>query len=200
MGYKYHLISTVIYIWDGQFLRCWDMLIVMGTLSYSNQRVSDVRFRSWFHMLYPQTSEDICVESGYHQHSNNLCSMMPNDLGGLCYKIKITHELRNKKSGSKIHKFIFAHCLLCSNQLFDFFLLNKSNMVNNVLNLVSSWLCGLWSPHSSPYSLQPLLGQSYYFTSRGSIMKTHLLPLFQLQECQQCPSTSVAEYSIFYYY
>jgi hypothetical protein len=58
------------------------------------------------------------------------------------------------------------HYFLCSNQLLDFFLLDKSNMVNEVpesksddfvcLNPVSSWRCGLWSPDSSPYSLQVL--------------------------------------------
>ena len=88
-------------------------------------------------------------------------------LGFICY----IHELR-KKYGREFQEYISAHCLLCSNQLFDFFLLDKSSMVNDVpendnfcLNPVSSWRCGLWSPHSSPYSLQ-VLGQSYYFQTR----------------------------------
>jgi hypothetical protein len=79
-------------------------------------------------------------------------------LGFICY----IHELR-KKYGREFQEYISAHCLLCSNQLFDFFLLDKSSMVNDVpendnfcLNPVSSWRCGLWSPQSSssPYSLQ----------------------------------------------
>jgi hypothetical protein len=53
-----------------------------------------------------------------------------------------------------LQEHISAHCLLCSNQLFDFFLLQKSNMVNDVpendcyvwLNPVSCWR--RWSPHS----------------------------------------------------
>jgi hypothetical protein len=76
-------------------------------------------------------------------------------LGFMCY----IHELR-KKYGREFLEYISAHCLLCSNQLFDFFLLDKSSMVNDVpendnscLNPVSSWRCGLWSPLSSPYSL-----------------------------------------------
>ncbi len=47
---------------------------------------------------------------------------------------------------------------------------SKWNMVNDVpenddfdcLNPMSSWRCGLWSPHSSPYSLQVLEQCCYY--------------------------------------
>ncbi len=95
-------------------------------------------------------------------------------LGFICY----IHEIK-KKYAREFQEYISAHCLLRSNQLFDFFLLDKLNMVNDVpdmvndvpendnfcLNPVSSWPCGLWSPHSSPYSLQ-VLGQSYYFQTR----------------------------------
>ena len=106
--------------------------------------------------------------SGCQQYSNNRSSMIYDSaLGFICY----IHELR-KKYGREFQEYISAHCLLCSNQLFDFFLLDKSSMVNDVpendnfcLNPVSSWRCGLWSPHSSPYSLQ-VLGQSYYFQTR----------------------------------
>jgi uncharacterized membrane protein len=63
--------------------------------------------------------------------------------------------------------------LLCSNQVFDFLLLDKSNMVNDVpennnfayLNPVSSLCCELWIPHSTPYSLQ-VHGQSCYLQTR----------------------------------
>jgi hypothetical protein len=56
--------------------------------------------------------------------------------------------------------------------------LDKLSMVNDVyendqflcLNPVSSWCCGLWSPHSSPYSLQ-VLGQNCYFPSVGRISR-----------------------------
>ncbi len=36
------------------------------------------------------------------------------------------------KSGREFQEYISAHCLHCSNQLFDLLLLDKSNMVNNV--------------------------------------------------------------------
>ena len=52
-------------------------------------------------------------------------------------------------------------CYVQINSSIAFFLLDKSSMVNDVpendnfcLNPVSSWRCGLWSPHRSPYSLQ----------------------------------------------
>jgi hypothetical protein len=48
------------------------------------------------------------------------------DLGFICYI-----ELQ-KRYGREFQEYISAHCLLCSNQLFDFFLLDKSNMVNDV--------------------------------------------------------------------
>ncbi len=86
------------------------------------------------------------------------------------------NELR-MKSGSEFQKYISAHCLLCSNQLFDCLLSDKLNMVNDVtespnqnedfdycLNPESRWrcFCGLWSPQSSLYSLQ-VPGQRCYF-------------------------------------
>jgi hypothetical protein len=106
---------------------------------------------------------------GCQQHSNNRSSMMyGSDLGFICH----IHKLR-KRSGKEFQKYISSHCLLCSNQLFDFFLLDKSNMVNDgpeyddfvCLNPVSSWCCKLYSSHSSSYSLQ-VLGQSSYFQTR----------------------------------
>jgi hypothetical protein len=96
------------------------------------------------------------VESGCQQHSNSM--MYDSDLRFICY----AHELR-RRSGRDFQEYISyisANCLLCSNQLFDYFLLDKSNMVNyvpkykwwlvNGLNLMSSWRCGLWSSHTSP--------------------------------------------------
>jgi hypothetical protein len=66
------------------------------------------------------------------------------DLGPICY----IHDLR-KRSGREFEEYIFAHCLLCVqiNELFDLFLLDKSNMMNDVLenddfdglNSVSCW-------------------------------------------------------------
>jgi hypothetical protein len=84
-------------------------------------------------------------------YSNNPSSMAYySGLGVICY----IHELWIK-SGRIILEYISAHCLLCSNQLFDCLLLDKSNMVNNViendnfcLNPVSSWRCILWSPNA----------------------------------------------------
>jgi hypothetical protein len=59
---------------------------------------------------------------------------------------------------------IYLIRLLCSNQLFDCFLLDKSNIVNDVpqnddfvcLKPVFGWRCGFWSSHSFPYSVQVL--------------------------------------------
>jgi hypothetical protein len=113
------------------------------------------------------------MEKPSEQIYKTFCSTMPNKLSSMMYgsdlsSICYTHEFR-KKCGREFQEYISAHCLLCSKQLFDFFLLDKSNMVNDVpendnfcLNPVSSWRCGLWSQHSSPYSLQ-VLGQSWYF-------------------------------------
>ncbi len=50
------------------------------------------------------------------------------DLGFIC----CIHELRMKKSGRESQEYISAYCLFCSNKLFDCFLLEKSNMVNDV--------------------------------------------------------------------
>jgi hypothetical protein len=71
---------------------------------------------------------DSKLESGYPLHSHNLSSMMyGSDLGSICH----IHELQ-KKYGRDFLEYISAHYLLCSNQLFDFFLLDKSSMVNDV--------------------------------------------------------------------
>jgi hypothetical protein len=53
--------------------------------------------------------------------------MYGSDVGVIC----CIHELR-KKFGWECQEYISAHCLLCLNQLFGVFLLDKSNMVNNI--------------------------------------------------------------------
>jgi hypothetical protein len=99
--------------------------------------------------------------SGCQQYSNNRSSMIcGSHLGSICY----IHELRMRSGSREFQEYISAHCLLCSNQLSSIylFLVDKSNMVNDFVCLNR---CGLWSPRSSPYSLQ-VLGQSYYFQTR----------------------------------
>ncbi len=53
------------------------------------------------------------------------------NLGVICRTyVCYIHELR-KKSCREFQEDISAHCVLCSNQRFGFFLLDKSNMVND---------------------------------------------------------------------
>jgi hypothetical protein len=111
--------------------------------------------------------------SGCQQHSNNRRLMMYGSDFGFIYRI---HELRNlerKLTGNYRNISLPIVCSVQTNCSISYFsLLDKSSMVNDVpendnfcLNPGSSWRCGLWSPHSSPYSLQ-VLGQSYYFQTR----------------------------------
>ncbi len=54
-------------------------------------------------------------------HSKNRSLIIyGSDLGSICYTS--IHKLRNNKCGRELQECISAHYLLCSNQLFDFFL------------------------------------------------------------------------------
>ncbi len=73
--------------------------------------------RSIHHVMLECSYGNSKFGSECQQHSNNSSSMMyDSDLGFICY----IHELR-KKSGRVFQEYISAHCLLCSNQLLDFF-------------------------------------------------------------------------------
>jgi hypothetical protein len=74
-------------------------------------------------------------------------------------------NFRRNLAGNVWNIYIYIYLLIvCSVQMnssIAFFLLDKSNMVNDVpksnnddfyrLNPVSSWRCGLWSPHTSVF-------------------------------------------------
>jgi hypothetical protein len=131
--------------------------------------------------------------SGRQQHSNNPSSMMYGSaLGFTCY----IHEAR-KKSGRELQDSVSVHCLLFSKQLFDSFLLDKSNILNDVPEnddfVCSNPVCRLWIPYRSPYSLQVTLNKVVIFLSWVNHEDTLLFNSFS---CNSCPSTSVAEYNI----
>jgi hypothetical protein len=65
-------------------------------------------------------------------------------------------------------------------------------------NPLSSWHYGSWSPHISPYLLKVFgpFWTKLLFSFSGSILKTHFLKSFQLQEGQQSPSIRAAEHVI----
>ncbi len=94
------------------------------------------------------------------------------DLGFICY----IYKFRDKKSDAKLLQYISAHCLFCSNQLFDYALLDKSNMENDIPEhddfciLQCSVYMALWIAESTKFSeLLQVLGQSYSFQTRVSL-------------------------------
>jgi hypothetical protein len=127
--------------------------------------------------------------------------MYGSDLGSIVpsYVIFTNFGRRNMAAGNFGNS---AYCFLCSNQLLDdFLLLDKWSMVNDVpnkiddfvsLNSLSNWLCELWSPHGTWYSIVIVSPRTnLLFSFRGSIIMGHIHLLFYCKSA----STSVTEYS-----
>jgi hypothetical protein len=122
------------------------------------------------------------------QHSNNRSSILWFGSWFICY----IHELW-KQSGRELQEYTVSLLIVCSIQInssIAFFLLDKSNMVNDVpesnnddfvcLNLVSSRHCGLCSAHSSPYPLQVSPWTKLLFSDLCNLVGRHLRLLIRI--------------------